>query len=47
MELKALAELEPVHLVQVKNYVAAYGFSLGLLLNFGGPSLEYRRIFGN
>jgi GxxExxY protein len=47
VELKALAELEAVHLVQVKNYVAAYGFSLGLLLNFGGPSLEYRRIFGN
>ncbi len=47
VELKALAELEAVHLVQVKNYVAAYGFSLGLLLNFGGPSLEHRRIFGN
>ena len=46
VELKALAALEPVHLAQAKNYVVAYGFDVGLLLNFGAPSLDYRRIYG-
>lgn len=47
VELKALTALEPVHLAQAKNYVVAYGLDLGLLLNFGGQSLESRRIFGS
>ena len=46
VELKALTALEPVHLAQAKNYVVAYGFDVGLLLNFGAPSLDYRRIYG-
>ena len=47
VELKVLVALEDVHLAQAKNYVDAYGFGSGLLLNFGGASLEYRRIFGH
>ncbi|WP_434981007.1 GxxExxY protein [Daejeonia sp. YH14] len=45
IELKALIKLEDVHLAQAKNYVVAYDFPLGLLINFGGTSLEYKLIF--
>ena len=45
VELKALTALEDVHLAQAKNYVVAYDFEVGLLLNFGAKSLEYKRIF--
>ena len=47
VELKALTHLEDVHLAQAKNYVVAYNFAKGLLINFGGTSLEYKRIFNN
>ncbi len=47
VELKALTELDDVHIAQIKNYVAAYGFRVGLLINFGAKSLEYRRIFND
>lgn len=39
VELKALINLEDVHLAQAKNYVVAYDFPLGLLINFGSTSL--------
>ena len=45
VELKALTALEDVHIAQAKNYVVAYDFEIGLLINFGAPSLEYRRLF--
>jgi len=45
VEIKALIKLEDVHLAQVKNYLIAYDFEIGLLINFGAPSLEYKRIF--
>ena len=45
VELKALIKLEDVHLAQAKNYVVAYDFPLGLLINFGGVSLEHKLIF--
>lgn len=47
VELKALASLEDIHLVQAKNYLVAYGFDIGLLINFGGQRLEYKRVFND
>ncbi|HET9136900.1 MAG TPA: GxxExxY protein [Candidatus Kapabacteria bacterium] len=47
LELKALAALEDVHLAQAKNYLAAYGFDKGLLINFGAKSLQYKLIFNS
>lgn len=45
VELKALVNLEDVHLAQAKNYTVAYDFPKGLLINFGSPSLQYKLIF--
>ncbi|MGQ1945488.1 GxxExxY protein [Geofilum sp. OHC36d9] len=45
VELKALVKLEDVHLAQAKNYVVAYDFPKGLLINFGATSLQYKLIF--
>ena len=45
VELKALVNLEDVHLAQAKNYVVAYDFEKGLLINFGASSLQYKLIF--
>lgn len=47
VELKAVIRLENVHLAQAKNYVVAYNFPIGLLINFGATSLEYKKIFNN
>lgn len=45
VELKALLNLEDVHLAQAKNYTVAYNFPIGLLINFGGQSLQHKLIF--
>ena len=45
VELKALINLEDVHLAQAKNYVVAYDFPVGLLINFGAASLQYKKVF--
>lgn len=47
VELKALVRLEDVHLAQAKNYTVAYNFPLGLLINFGGKSLEHKLLFNH
>lgn len=44
VELKAIIELENVHLAQAKNYLEAYNMEVGLLINFGSISLQFKRI---
>jgi GxxExxY protein len=43
VELKANSTLSKADEVQTVNYLAATGYDLGLLINFGAPSLEFRR----
>lgn len=45
VELKAMVQLEDVHLAQAKNYVVAYDKPIGLLINFGGRSLQFKKIY--
>lgn len=45
VELKACINLEDVHLAQAKNYVVAYNKPIGLLINFGSNSLQFKKIF--
>lgn len=45
VEIKAVVQLENVHLAQAKNYVVAYHFPRGLLINFGAQSLQYHLLF--
>jgi GxxExxY protein len=44
VELKAVSKLEDVHLAQVLNYLKAYRLEIGLLINFGAKSLEFKRL---
>ncbi len=44
VELKAREILEKVHYAQARNYLEAYNLEVGLLLNFGGISLEFKRL---
>ena len=44
VELKALTQLENVHLAQALNYLEAYRIEIGLLINFGSTSLQFKRL---
>ena len=44
IELKAITELHDVHLAQAINYLEAYNLEVGLLINFGGRSLNFKRL---
>lgn len=44
VELKAVIELEDVHLAQILNYLKAYKMEVGLLINFGSKSLTFKRV---
>ena len=45
LELKAVANLDDNHLAQAMNYCQAYGLPIGLLINFGAKSLQYKRVY--
>jgi GxxExxY protein len=47
VELKAVIKLEDVHLAQAMNYTEAYQMEIGLLINFGAKSLEFKRVHNN
>jgi len=47
VEIKAIIQLEDVHLAQAMNYVEAYDLEIGLLINFGSKSLQHKRVHNN
>ena|SRR5438045_273095 len=47
VELKAVIQLEDVHLAQAMNYLEAYNMEIGLLINFGARSLQFKRVHNN
>jgi GxxExxY protein len=44
VEIKAYAELQDVHFVQALSYLKASGCKIGLLLNFGAPRIQIKRL---
>lgn len=44
VELKSISTLRVEHQAQIINYLKATGIEIGLLVNFGNPKLEYRRL---
>lgn len=47
VEIKAIKDLNDTDLAQAKNYLEAHMLPVGLLLNFGTSSLQYKRVFNN
>ena len=47
VELKAVIKLEDVHMAQAINYLEAYNLEIGLLINFGSKSLEFKRLINS
>jgi GxxExxY protein len=45
VELKAVSTLDELHLAQAMNYLEAYQLPVGLLINFGSRSMEFKRVF--
>ena len=44
VELKAVIQLEDVHLAQALNYLKVYKLEVGLLINFGSKSMTFKRL---
>ena len=47
VELKAIVKLEDVFLAQAINYLEAYNLEIGLLINFGSKSLQFKRLINS
>ena len=47
VEIKARSELDDAHLNQAMNYLEAYQMKIGLLINFGANSLQFKRVHNN
>jgi GxxExxY protein len=47
VEIKAIKDLSAIELAQAKNYLEAYNIEVGLLLNFGSTSLQYKRLLNS
>ena len=47
VELKALTQTDDSHKAQIINYLEAYGLEIGLLINFGAKSLEFKRFINS
>ena len=47
VELKTAKRIEDIHLAQTLNYLKATGFKLGLIINFGKPRVEIKRVVNN
>jgi GxxExxY protein len=45
VEIKAVISLDDAHLNQAMNYCQVYDLPIGLLINFGAKSLEFKRIY--
>ena len=45
VELKAVSNLNDLHLAQATNYLEAYNLPVGLLINFGSKSMEFKRVY--
>jgi len=45
LEIKAVIKLDDIALCQAMNYCQAYKLPVGLLINFGSKSLEYKRVY--
>ncbi len=43
VEIKAISKLEDVHSAQILNYMNIYNIEVGLLINFGSKSMEFKR----
>jgi len=47
VELKAVIDMGEAHLAQAMNYIEAYNMEIGLLINFGSRSLQFKRVHNN